>query len=62
MTQEEFNVTQFGKGMRCKHPRWGEGSIVGLDFDEQLIEVQFDENLGPDWVRCENVELIKPSL
>lgn len=59
MTQEEFDRTEFKAGMFLVHTTFGRGSIVGVDLEERLIEVSFDGGLGYDWVRCENVELIK---
>ncbi len=58
MTQEEFNIVRFGKGMRIKHIDGTEGTIMGVDFYEYLIEVSFDGFSDTTWVRCENVELI----
>ena len=59
MTHEEFDMTEWKARMRLRHYKQGEGTIVGVELEERLIEIQFDENLGTDWVRCENIELIK---
>lgn len=59
MTQKEFDHTEFKAGMFLVHPAFGRGRIVGVNLQERLIEVSFDDGLGYDWVRCENVELIK---
>jgi hypothetical protein len=58
MTHEQFNEIRWVKGMRCTHTSGDSGHIVGVNFNEYLLEVSFDDSLGFDWVRCENVELI----
>ena len=58
MTQEEFDSTEFRKGMRVHHPIDGEGTITGVDFAENLIEVAFDGYVGENWCRYENITII----
>jgi hypothetical protein len=58
MTKKEFNQIEWVKGMRCTHTSGASGRIVGVDFNEMLVEVSFDDSLGFNWVRCENVALI----
>lgn len=59
MTQEEFNDTEFRKDMKAYHINYGEGTIIGADFDEKLINLSLPGITGDNWCRCENVDIRK---
>lgn len=43
MTREEFESTQWGKGMQCKVFIKGETTIIGVRFDKKLVMVRLDK-------------------
>ena len=59
MTLQQFNNTRFGAGMRCIYK--GQTRDIGsVEFEEKLLGLVNewdDEELN--WVRCENIELIR---
>jgi hypothetical protein len=59
MDQTEFDNTSWGAGMICLY-NLKERDITSVDFTEHLIGlVNKDDDEMVDWVRCENVELLK---
>lgn len=59
MTLKEFNNTQFGAGMRCIY-KGQTRDIGGVEFEEQLLGLVNEcDDEERDWVRCENIELIR---
>ena len=64
MTIEEFNNTEFTGRMVCFYKE-KEYAIVSVDLGEKLIAIYetddylYDENISPDWKRCENITIIK---
>ena len=43
MTREEFDSTQWSRGMRCKVFIKGEATIIGVRFDKDLVMVRLDK-------------------
>ena len=66
MTQEQFNDTRFGAGMKIRLKTGQEKLIIAVDFEECLFGISYNntENLSDNnnhdlnWIRCENVELV----
>lgn len=59
MSPEQFDNTKFGKGMKARHTKYGEGDIVGVDYDERLVNLSLPGLIGDNWCRCENVEVVE---
>lgn len=58
MTKEEFNDCKFHKGMQAKY--YGDvRNIIGVNFVEKLIGLADETSDEIEWVRCENIALIK---
>ena len=64
MTTEQFDRTGWGNGMKVKaHGRYGKigiRNVVAVDFDQCLIgiKVSLDPDEPPQWIRCENCEIV----
>jgi hypothetical protein len=62
MTIEEFKQTRFSAKMKVLY-KDKECPIISVDFEECLLGIgynqQFEVDDEIDWVRCENVELVK---
>ena len=59
MTTDEFKKTKWGGGMFAKY-RGEKYPIAACDFGEELVALD-GVTLGsdePNWVRCENIELV----
>lgn len=63
MILDQFNKTGFRPNMLFKYRDDKVYVATGVDFEEQLIELQLHEpdkeDNGRRWVRYENVDLIK---
>ena len=57
MTIEQFDKTEFTKGMGAKTKDGQIYPIAGINLEERLIGIKTIEDIF--WVRCENVELVK---
>jgi hypothetical protein len=62
MKIEEFDNTEFGKGLKGLYK--GQAYLIkSIDFEERLVGLLLEDNEEGDdyelsWVRCENIELI----
>jgi len=63
MTTEEFDQVDWVTGLKVKYvgdySPLGSGTYIirSVNFTEKLLEL--DTLIGDEWVRCENVELVK---
>jgi hypothetical protein len=58
MTTEEFDKQRWGVDMKCIYDGKTR-DIISVDFPERLVGLSYDGESEVQWVRCENVKLIK---
>ena len=62
MTKQEFDKTQFSKGMMVRF-EGEEHELIGIWFDEYLLGIQSENPLnGLLWLDCSHFEVIEPGV